>query len=85
MVCQSGRRFFAVSAGARTTLGHFWLETFNNPEEAAHMYDAACWHFSRGRDCLNFPDVQSREEAKFLAPPRTCRCGRTRRVTSARN
>jgi hypothetical protein len=35
----------------------------------ARTYDAACWRFDRGRDCLNFSEVQSREEAEFLVPP----------------
>jgi hypothetical protein len=31
-------------------------------------YDAACWRFGRGLDYLNFPEVQSWEEAEFLVP-----------------
>jgi hypothetical protein len=34
----------------------------------AHAFDAAAWHFRRPRCDMNFPDVESLEEAKFLAP-----------------
>jgi hypothetical protein len=33
------------------------------------VYDAAAWHFRRPRRDLNFPDVESLEEADFLEPP----------------
>jgi hypothetical protein len=46
-----------------------WLGTFNNPEEALHAYDATYRRFGHERDYLNFPEVQSQEEAEFLAPP----------------
>jgi hypothetical protein len=49
--------------GERVRLG-----TFNSPEEAAHAYDAACWGFSRDQEWLNYPDVESWEEAEFLTP-----------------
>jgi hypothetical protein len=34
-----------------------------------HSYDAAYWHFGRGSEWLNFPDLTSREETKFFTPP----------------
>jgi hypothetical protein len=33
------------------------------------VYDAATWRFRRQRRDMNFPDVESLEEAEFLAPP----------------
>jgi hypothetical protein len=33
------------------------------------MYDAACSRFGREREWLNLPNIESREEADFLAPP----------------
>ncbi|KAK1645883.1 hypothetical protein QYE76_063688 [Lolium multiflorum] len=61
----SGRFTAEIRAGGfRLTLG-----TYNTPELAARAYDAAAWRFRRpGRD-MNFPDVESLEEAEFLAPP----------------
>jgi hypothetical protein len=56
---------------AELTVGsaRIWLRTFNSPEEAARANDTACGRFGRGREWLNFPDITSREEAKFLASP----------------
>jgi hypothetical protein len=34
-----------------------------------HAYDAAAWRFCRPRRDMNFLDVESLEEAEFLAPP----------------
>ncbi|XP_071681670.1 ethylene-responsive transcription factor ERF073-like [Lolium perenne] len=42
------------------------LSTFNMPELAARVYDAAAWRFRRPRRDLNFQDVESLEEAEFL-------------------
>jgi hypothetical protein len=33
-------------------------------------YDTVYWRFGRGREYLNFPEVQSWEEAVFLVPLR---------------
>jgi hypothetical protein len=49
--------------GFRLTLG-----MYDAPELAVRAYDTASWRFRR-RD-LNFPDVESLEEAEFFAPPR---------------
>jgi hypothetical protein len=43
--------------------------TYPTAELATHAYDAAAWRFRRPRRDMNFPDVESLEEAKFLAPP----------------
>jgi hypothetical protein len=40
-----------------------------SPNEATRAYDAAAWRFARGRSELNFLEVKSAEEARFLAPP----------------
>ncbi|KAK1661685.1 hypothetical protein QYE76_049844 [Lolium multiflorum] len=58
-------RFYAEmrAGGFRLTLG-----TYNTPELAARAYDAAAWRFRRPRRDMNFPDVESLEEAEFLAP-----------------
>ncbi|KAK1609988.1 hypothetical protein QYE76_033661 [Lolium multiflorum] len=61
----SGRFTAEIRAGGfRLTLG-----TYNTPEEAARAYDAAAWRFRRPGNDMNFPDVESLEEAEFLAPP----------------
>jgi hypothetical protein len=39
------------------------------PELVAHAYDAAAWRFHRPPHNLNFPEVESIEEAELLAPP----------------
>ncbi|KAK1606653.1 hypothetical protein QYE76_030326 [Lolium multiflorum] len=49
--------------GFRLTLG-----TYNTPELAARAYDAAVWRFRWLRRDMNFPDVESLEEAELLAP-----------------
>jgi hypothetical protein len=46
-----------------------WLGTYNSRQEATCAYAAAAWKFRRGRDWLKFPKIQSRTDAKFLAPP----------------
>ncbi|KAK1680608.1 hypothetical protein QYE76_041456 [Lolium multiflorum] len=58
-------RFYAeiCAGGFRLTLG-----TYNTTELAARAYDAAAWRFRRPRCDMNFPDVESLEEAEFLAP-----------------
>jgi hypothetical protein len=43
--------------------------TLGTPELAAHAYDAVVWRFRWPRRNLNFPAVESIEEAEFLAPP----------------
>jgi hypothetical protein len=50
--------------GFRLTLG-----MYDTPKLVACAYDAAAWHFWRPRRDLNFPDVQSIEEAEFFSPP----------------
>ncbi|KAK1645340.1 hypothetical protein QYE76_063145 [Lolium multiflorum] len=59
----SGRFYAEIRAGG------FTLGTYNTPELAARAYDAAAWRFRRPRRDMNFPDVESLEEAEFLAPP----------------
>ncbi|KAK1693027.1 hypothetical protein QYE76_009724 [Lolium multiflorum] len=49
--------------GFRLTLG-----TYGALELAARAYDAAAWQFWRSPCDLHFPDVESLEEAEFLAP-----------------
>jgi hypothetical protein len=51
------------TAGFRLTLG-----TYNSPEEAARAYDAAAWRIGRPRRKMNFPEMESLEEAQFLMP-----------------
>jgi hypothetical protein len=41
----------------------------HTPDEAARAYDAVAWRFGRIWSEINFPDVESLEEAKFLVPP----------------
>jgi hypothetical protein len=38
------------------------------PELAARAYDTAAWRFGWQKRNLNFPEVQSQQEAEFLAP-----------------
>jgi hypothetical protein len=45
-----------------------WIGMFRSTEEAVCAYDAAAWRFGRAQSELNFPDVESVEEAQFLAP-----------------
>jgi hypothetical protein len=45
------------------------LETSNNPEKTTRAYDATCWRFGCACEWLNFPEITSRAEAEFLAPP----------------
>ncbi|XP_051190835.1 ethylene-responsive transcription factor ERF011-like [Lolium perenne] len=58
-------RFYAELrvGGFRLTLG-----TYGSPELAARSYDTAAWRFRRPRCDFKFPDVESLEEAEFLAP-----------------
>ncbi|KAK1629481.1 hypothetical protein QYE76_003796 [Lolium multiflorum] len=59
-----GRFYAEIRAGGfRLTLG-----TYNTPELAARAYDAAAWRFRRPWRDMNFPDVESLEEAEFLTP-----------------
>jgi hypothetical protein len=54
---------YIFAAGRRV-----WISTFCTTDEAARAYAAAAWRFGRGRSELNFPDVESAEEARFLEP-----------------
>jgi hypothetical protein len=45
------------------------LDTYPTAELAAHAYDAAAWRYRRSRRDMNFPDVESLEEAEFLTSP----------------
>jgi hypothetical protein len=45
-----------------------WLGSYRSPKEATPTYDAIAWRFDQGSGCLNFPEIQSQEEAEFLAP-----------------
>jgi hypothetical protein len=42
---------------------------YDAPELAVRAYDAAAWRFQHPRRDLNFPDVESLEEAEFFTPP----------------
>jgi hypothetical protein len=50
--------------GFRLTLG-----TYDTPELATCVYNAAMWRFRHLRRDLNFLEVESLEEAEFPAPP----------------
>jgi hypothetical protein len=52
------------AGGYQLTLG-----TYNTPKLAARAYDAAAWRFGRPQRDMNFSNVESLEEAEFLAPP----------------
>ena len=45
----------------------WYMGTFDTTEIAARAFDAAAWRFGRPCAELNFLDVESREEAEFLA------------------
>jgi hypothetical protein len=45
-----------------------WLGMFDSPEEAARTCDVIAWRLGRPRRELNFTDVESVQEAEFLAP-----------------
>jgi hypothetical protein len=45
------------------------LGTYTTAELATHAYDTAAWRFRRLRCNMNFLDIESLEEAEFLAPP----------------
>jgi hypothetical protein len=44
------------------------LGTYTTAELATRAYDAAAWRFRCPRRDMSFPDVESLEEAEFLAP-----------------
>jgi hypothetical protein len=68
---------FAAEINTGGTL--VWLGNYRTTEEAAHSYDTtASWRFSRGHDMLNFPEIQSRTEVVFLAPPPLTACEQRR-------
>jgi hypothetical protein len=46
-----------------------WFDTFDTLELTARVFDALVWWLDDPRSPLNFPEVQSREKAEFLAPP----------------
>jgi hypothetical protein len=52
------------AGGYQLTLG-----TYSTPKLATRMYDVAAWRFGRSQRDMNFPDVESLEEAEFFAPP----------------
>jgi hypothetical protein len=52
------------AGGFRLTIG-----TYDVPARTTRAYDAAAWRFRRPQRDLNIPDVESLEEAEFLAPP----------------
>jgi hypothetical protein len=47
---------------------HMWSRTYLFLEEAVNACDTAAWRFGQSRECINIIDIQSRAEAKFLAP-----------------
>jgi hypothetical protein len=46
-----------------------WIGTFRTIKEVMCAYDATAWRFGCARSKLNFPDIESVEEAQFLVPP----------------
>jgi hypothetical protein len=44
------------------------MGTFRTADEAARAYAAAVWRFGCTESKINFPDVESAEEAQFLVP-----------------
>jgi hypothetical protein len=52
------------ASGYRLTLG-----TYTTMKLATRVYDTAAWRFRHPRRNMNFLDVESLEEAEFLAPP----------------
>jgi hypothetical protein len=46
-----------------------WLGTFDSPHEATRTYDAMSWRYARRRTDMNFPEIESREDAEMLALP----------------
>jgi hypothetical protein len=47
-----------MAAGQRV-----WISMFCTVGEATRAYDTAAWRFSHARSELNFPDIESVEEA----------------------
>jgi hypothetical protein len=60
-------RNFAASITAVSQ--RIWIDMFRTLDKAMRTYDAAAWRFGHGRCELNFPEVESAEELRFLAPP----------------
>jgi hypothetical protein len=56
--------------GAEITIDRerVWIGTFNMPELAVCAYDAVVWRFGQHKRDFNFLEVQSQQEAEFLAP-----------------
>jgi hypothetical protein len=48
------------------------LGTCDSPELVVHAYDAAAWRLRRPRRDPNFSDIESLEEAEFLALSTPC-------------
>ncbi|KAI5006389.1 ethylene-responsive transcription factor ERF084-like [Hordeum vulgare subsp. vulgare] len=46
----------------------WWIGTYPSTHEATRAYDVAMWRAERPREHLNFPEIESRVEAKMLVP-----------------
>ncbi|XP_020199988.1 ethylene-responsive transcription factor ERF109-like [Aegilops tauschii subsp. strangulata] len=64
-VCAMPSRNFGVKFS--DDVHRFWLGTYDTFEEAVRAYDAATWRACRPRTELNFPEIETRVDAEFLA------------------